>query len=163
MHSTVAVVSGPQGERRIPVEEFCTGPGANVLGRGELLVALDVPAPAKGFGAAYQRFIPRNEMDIAVAGVASALTLSEDGATIASGRIALAAVGPKPLFAAGASAFLAGKPATPETFAEAGEVASTEATPIADMRGTAEHRVELVKVLTRRTLAIALERAQANR
>ncbi|MCY4583817.1 MAG: FAD binding domain-containing protein, partial [Chloroflexi bacterium] len=69
VHSTVGVVRGPQGERRVPVEEFCTGPGANVLGRGELLVALEAPAPPKGFGAAYQRFIPRNEMDIAVAGV----------------------------------------------------------------------------------------------
>ena len=147
----------------MPVEDFCTAPGATVLGRGELLVALEVPAPAKGFGAAYQRFIPRNEMDIAVVGVGSALTLDADGERIASGRIALAAVGPRPLFAAQASAFLAGKPATPQTFAEAGEIASTEATPIGDMRGTAEHRVELVKVLTRRTLAIALGRAQANR
>ena len=163
VHSTVAVVHGPQGERRVPVEDFCTAPGATVLGRGELLVALEVPAPAKGFGAAYQRFIPRNEMDIAVVGVGSALTLDADGERIASGRIALAAVGPRPLFAAQASAFLAGKPATPQTFAEAGEIASTEATPIGDMRGTAEHRVELVKVLTRRTLAIALGRAQANR
>ena len=163
VHSTVAVVRGPQGERRLPVEDFCTGPGATVLGPGELLVALEVPAPPKGFGAAYQRFIPRNEMDIAVAGVGSALTLGEDGSTIESGRIAMAAVGPTPLFAAQASAFLAGKPATAETFAEAGEVASTEATPIGDMRGTAEHRVELVKVLTRRTLAVALGRAQANR
>ena len=163
VHSTVAVVRGPQGERRLPVEDFCTGPGATVLGPGELLVALEVPAPPKGFGAAYQRFIPRNEMDIAVAGVGSALTLGEDGSTIESGRIAMAAVGPTPLFAARASAFLAGKPATAETFAEAGEVASTEATPIGDMRGTAEHRVELVKVLTRRTLAVALGRAQANR
>ena len=163
VHSTVAVVRGPQGERRLPVEDFCTGPGATVLGPGELLVALEVPAPPKGFGAAYQRFIPRNEMDIAVAGVGSALTLGEDGSTIESGRIALAAVGPTPLFAAQASAFLAGKPATAETFAEAGETASTEATPIGDMRGTAEHRVELVKVLTRRTLGVALGRAQANR
>ena len=163
VHSAVGVVIGPQGERRVPVEEFCTGPGATVLGRGDLLVALELPAPPRGFGAAYQRFIPRNEMDIAVAGVASALTLDESGAGIVSGRIALAAVGPKPLLAAEASAFLAGKPATPETFAEAGVIASTEASPIGDMRGTAEHRLELVKVLTRRTLAVALGRAQEHR
>ena len=162
VHSTVAEVRGPHGERRVPVEEFCTAPGATVLERGEVLVALEAPLPPKGFGAAYQRFIPRNEMDIAVAGVGSSFTLDDAGEKIVSGRIALAAVGPKPLFAAQASAFLAGKPATPETFAEAGEIASTEAMPIGDMRGTAEHRVELVKVLTRRTLAVALERAQAN-
>ena len=162
VHSGVAVVRGPSGERLIPVEDFCTGPGASALQRGELLAAIEMPVPAKGFGAAYRRFIPRNEMDIAVVGVASAITLDDPGANIASGRIALAAVGPTPILAQKASAFLAGKPATAETFAEAGEIASTEASPIEDMRGTPSQRIDLVKVLTRRTLAVALGRAQAN-
>lgn len=160
VHSALAVARGPQGEREIPVEEFCTGPGANVLRRGELLVALRTPLPPECFGAAYQRFIPRNEMDIAVAGAASALTLDADGA-VASARIALASVAPTPILARRASAFLAGKPPTAETFAEAGEVAASEASPIADMRGTREHRLQLVKTLTRRTLAVALERARS--
>ena len=162
VHSGAAHIRGPNGARSLPVEEFCTGPGRNALQAGELLVSIEIPAPAKGFGAAYLRFIPRNEMDIAIAGVASAITLDDSGA-IASGRIALAAVGPTPILATQASAFLAGKPASPETFAEAGEIASTEASPIEDMRGGPAQRVELVKVLTRRTLAVALERAQANR
>lgn len=163
VHSGTARVHGPAGERTIPVEEFCTGPGATVLQDGELLVSIDLPAPAPGFGAAYQRFIPRNEMDIAIAGAASALTLDADGASIVSGRIALAAVGPTPLVAERASRFLAGKPANEETFAEAGEIASGEASPIEDMRGTPAQRIKLVSVLTRRTLAVALERARANR
>lgn len=162
VHSGVALIAGPNGRRRLPVEDFCTGPGQNALEDGELLVAIELPAPPKGFGAAYQRFIPRNEMDIAIAGVASAITLDDSGA-VASGRIALAAVGPTPILAREASAFLAGKPASPETFAEAGEIASGEASPIEDMRGTPAQRLELVKVLTRRTLGVALERAQANR
>ncbi len=162
VHSCVARIAGPNGERTLPVEEFCTGPGRNALQDGELLTTIEAPLPPRGFGAAYQRFIPRNEMDIAVAGVASAITLDESG-TIASGRIAMAAVGPTPILAQGASAFLEGKPATPETFAEAGEIASSEASPIEDMRGTPAQRLELVKVLARRTLGVACERAQANR
>ena len=163
VHSAAAKLRGPEGERDAPVEAFCTGPGANVLRRGELLVEIELPPPPERFGAAYQRFIPRNEMDIAVAGVASAVALDEDGSAIVSARLALAAVGPTPILAERASAFLTGKPATPETFAEAGKIAASEASPIADMRGTKEHRLQLIETLTRRTLAVALARARTSR
>ncbi len=97
-------------------------------------------------------------MDIAVVGVASSLQLSEDGSAIRSARIALAAVAPTPVVAVVASEFLAGKPASDEVFEEAGELAKQVATPISDMRGTAEYRVHLVGVLTKRTLATAAAR-----
>ncbi len=61
-HKAVANVTGPDGDRSVPVSEFCTGPGSNVLKAGELLVSLHLPAPVAGFGAGYLRFIPRNEM-----------------------------------------------------------------------------------------------------
>jgi carbon-monoxide dehydrogenase medium subunit len=155
----VAVIAGPNGSREVAVEEFCTGPGKNVLQRGELLTAIRFPAPAAKSGSAYERFIPRNEMDIAVVGVASAVKLSASGDTIESARIGLGAVAATPKFAAEASAWLAGKPATAETFAQAGELAKKVATPISDMRGTAEFRTHLVGVLVKRTLAKAVERA----
>jgi len=162
VHSAVVTLTGVGGTRTMPVEEFTTGPGRNALGHGEMLVKIDLPKPAAHFGAAYQRFIPRNEMDIAVVGVASAVTLDASGQKIDSARIALASVGPTPIFAKKASDFLAGQPATEETFAKAGEIASTEATPISDMRGTIEQRHHLVGVLTRRTLAQAVQRARGN-
>src|SRR5581483_8947152 len=71
----VCVIAGPNGERRVPAEEFCTAPGRNVLGQGELLVRLEFPAPAPRSGAHFLRFIPRNEMDIAVVNVCAAVTL----------------------------------------------------------------------------------------
>src|SRR5438876_3037519 len=61
-------ISSPRGAREIAVEDFCTAPGRNVLQPGELLVSLHLPPPAPQSGARYLRFIPRNEMDIAVAG-----------------------------------------------------------------------------------------------
>ena len=65
-HSAICHIAGPNGRREVAVEDFCTAPGRNQLGRGEFLVSIQVPAPQAGFGAAYLRFIPRNEMDIAV-------------------------------------------------------------------------------------------------
>lgn len=154
------VIAGPDGRREVPAESFCTGPGRNVLQRGEILTTIVLPPPETLCGSAYERFIPRNEMDIAVAGAGSWVKLGRDGTTIERARIGLAAVAPTPLFAAEASQWLGGKPATDETFERAGELAQRVATPISDMRGTAEFRVHLVGVLARRTLARAVERAR---
>jgi carbon-monoxide dehydrogenase medium subunit len=154
-------IAGPQGRRSVPVVQFCTAPGRNVLARGELLVSLVFPPSAERAGAAYLRFIPRNEMDIAVVGVGSWLRLAGDGRTIEQARIGLGAVAPTPVLAAAACDFLAGKSAVPESFAQAGELAKQAARPISDKRGTAEYRTHLVGVLVRRTLAIAAQRAGA--
>ncbi len=153
-------LAGPQGRRTVPVAEFCSGPGKNVLGRGEILTTLEFPPRTPRSGAAYLRFIPRNEMDIAVVGAASWVQLDETGKTIEQARIALAAVGPTPLVATAAADSLAGKPANDETYAAAGDLARQVASPISDKRGTAEYRVHLVGVLVKRTLEIAVARAR---
>jgi xanthine dehydrogenase FAD-binding subunit len=153
-------IAGPGGRRTVPVADFCTAPGKNVLQKGELLTALEFAAPQKGDGSHYLRFIPRNEMDIAVVGCGAWVRLSADGKTITAARISLGAVAPKPLFAAEASSFLTGKPATEESFKQAGELAKKIATPISDMRGPAEYRTHLVGVLIVRTLTKAVERAR---
>ena len=131
-----------------------------MLQKGEILTTIVLPPPLARGGSAYERFIPRNEMDIAVAGAGSWVKLSASGTTIEQARIGLAAVAPTPVFAAEASSWLAGKPATEENFARAGDLARKVAAPINDMRGTAEFRVHLVGVLTRRTLATAVQRAR---
>lgn len=152
-------IAGPNGERDVAVEDFVTGPGETVLGAGELLVEFRIPAPQGQTADCYQRFIPRNEMDIAVVGVGSCVAL--DGDTCTAARIGLGAVAPTHLFAEEASAYLVGKPFTDENIARAAELAQGIATPISDMRGTAEFRTHLVGVLTRRTLKQAGERARA--
>ena len=154
----VANISGPNGNRQVAVEDFCTGPGQNVLQNGELLVSIHFPAPVANSGAHYQRFIPRNEMDIAVAGVGASVVL--DNGNIASARIALAAVAPTPLFVTAAGDALVGKPANEESVQEAANIARDAARPITDMRGTAEYRTHLCEVLTRRVLNEAIQRAK---
>ncbi len=147
----------------MPVAEFCTAPGRNVLGRGEILTTLELPPTPKHASSAYLRFIPRNEMDIAVVGAASWARLNAKGDTIEEARVALAAVAPTPLALNDAAKWLAGKPATEATFAKAGEMGTAAARPISDKRGTVEYRKHLAGVLVKRTLAIAVERARGAR
>ena len=156
----VANIAGPNGTRQVAVEDFCTGPGRNILEPGEILVSINVPAPAANSGANYLRFIPRNEMDIAVAGVGSAVVLDDSGQNFVSARIALASVAPTPVFCRDAGASLAGKPVSDESIEEAARLAMEDAKPITDMRGTIRQRVHLVGVLTRRTLNNAIKRAR---
>lgn len=156
--SATCKIAGPGGERTIAVEDFCTGPGRNALGPGELLVSLHLPAPRAAQGARYLRFIPRNEMDIAVAGAGVSVVL-RDG-HFESARIALAAVAPTPLFVREAGDALAGQAVNDESIARAASIARQAARPITDMRGTIEYRRHLCEVLTRRALQEAVERAR---
>jgi len=154
----VANIAGPGGERSVPVEDFCTAPGKTVLQPGEMLVSLHFPPPAPHSGACYLRFIPRNEMDIAVAGAGVSVVLNNGD--IQSARVSLASVAPTPLFVKEAGDALAGKPATEESVRIASELARDAAKPITDMRGTMEYRTHLCEVLTRRALLTAIERAK---
>lgn len=160
-HSATARIVGPGGERTVPVAEFCTGPGRNVLQPTEMLVSLHLPAPPPRFGARYLRFIPRNEMDIAVVGAGASVVLNGAGDSFASGRVALGAVAPTPLFVEAVGAALAGKPVSDETITAAAAIAREAARPISDMRGTAEHRRHLAGVLTARALRGAVDRAKS--
>jgi CO/xanthine dehydrogenase FAD-binding subunit len=155
-----ARVVGSKGERIVPVEKFCTAPGATVLQPGEILLELLVDAPERHSSDAYLRFIPRNEMDIAVVGVGGSITLEPDENRVSAARLALGAVGPTPIFAAEASNALVGKKLDEGTIEEASRLAIAAATPIDDMRGTAEFRRHVVGVLTRRVVAKAVERAR---
>ncbi len=154
------VIAGPKGRRTVAVEDFCTGPSANVLQDGELLVSMTFPPPTARSGAHYLRFIPRNEMDIAIAGVGASVVLDQSKTRIESARIALASVAPTPVVAKEAQDLLAGKEANEAAIEAAGEAAKAAAKPITDMRGTVKQRVHLVGVLTRRALRKAIERAK---
>lgn len=162
VYGATCQVLGPGGARQLAAEDFVVAPGQNALQPGEFLTGLRVPLPPPGFGAAYLRFTPRSEMDLAVVGCAAALSLDSSGGTIQSCRLALGAVAPRPFLARAAGEYLAGKPPTPEHFAEAARLAQLAARPITDMRGTSGQRLHLVGVLARRALNTALARARAS-
>lgn len=157
--ATLEIVS-PQGHRQVAIEDFCTGPGENVMRPDEMMVSLHLPPPPRNFGSRYVRFIPRNEMDIAVVGAGVSVELSDDKSTIKSARISLASVAPTPLFVKEAGDALAGQPITEENIRKASNLAQKAARPITDMRGTIDYRIHLCEVLTRRALNTAIERAK---
>jgi carbon-monoxide dehydrogenase medium subunit len=152
-----AVIAGPGGQRTVPLAEFFLGVRRTVLAPDELLLEIVVPSPGRGSGGNYLRHTPRRELDIAVVGVASQLTIQDGVCTKA--RIALAAVAPTPLRVPAAEEALAGQALTPELIARAAGLAVDAARPISDQRGSADFRRHLVRVLTRRTLTTAHERA----
>jgi aerobic carbon-monoxide dehydrogenase medium subunit len=154
-----AVITGPKGERRVPIATFFTGVRRTVLAPDEILVEIVVPNPGPHSGGNYLRHTPRRELDIAVVGVASQLTLANGICTKA--RIALAAVAPVPLRATAAEQALEGQAVTADRIKRAADLAVDAARPISDQRGSAEFRSHLVRVLTRRTLTTALARASA--
>jgi carbon-monoxide dehydrogenase medium subunit len=154
-----AVIAGPGGRRTVPVASFFRGVRQTALAPGELLVELVLQPPPPRSGGTYLRHTPRRELDIAVVGVASQLTLSNG--TCARARIALAAVAPTPVRATAAEQALEGQAVTPALIERAADLARAAARPIDDQRGSAEFRRHLVGVLARRTLETALARAAA--
>ena len=153
------LIAGPGGNRTVPVEDFVTGPGTSCLQSGELLVELQIPAPPEHSADAYQRFTPRNEMDIAVVGVATSITLDAQGACL-SARVALGAVAAKAILVPAIGERLVGSMLDERTLENAANTASSAASPIDDKRGTADFRREIAGVLTRRTIQAAAERAR---
>lgn len=161
VHRAICRVAAASGECLVNVEDFCTGPGETVLAENEILVSLTLPRPAARTGSAYLRFIPRNEMDIAVAGVAAAVTLEADGETIVDAHVALSAVAPTPVYIHDLRERLIGARLDDAAVEATARLAQAAARPITDMRGSAEQRRHLVGVLTRRALRGAAERARS--
>jgi carbon-monoxide dehydrogenase medium subunit len=157
-----ALVVGPGGRRRVPLGSFFVGVRQTVLAPDELLLEIAVPAPGPRSGGQYLRHTPRRELDIAVVGVASQITLA-DGGVCEKARIALAAVAPTPVRALAAEQALVGQALSPALIDRAAQLAVEAARPISDQRGSADFRRHLVRVLTRRTLTTALARARAGR
>ncbi len=156
----VCDIAGPGGAHEVPVEKFCTAPGRTVLTRGELLVRFRSPPPKPHSGAAYVRFIPRNEMDIAVVGAGVAVTLDAGKGRCTAARIALAAVAPTPLFVPDAGAALIDGALGDALIEKAARAAQAAARPITDMRADADYRRHLVGVLVKRALQQAIQRAR---
>jgi CO/xanthine dehydrogenase FAD-binding subunit len=150
------VLAGPSGERRMPIRDFFKGPGLTAAGDDEIVAAIIVKAPTGYAGAGYLNLGVRKSQDCNIVNVASFLELDDKAERITTARIALGSVGPTPLRALKAENVLQGEKPDEQTFEQAAEAATQDCTPILDFRGSAEYRRDMVRVLTRRTLAMAL-------
>ena len=150
------VAVGPSGEREIPVADFFEGPLTTNLSHGEILTEIRIPMPPVGSGGAYLK-LERKVGDYAIAGVAAMVTVA-DGVCQQAG-IGLTNAGSTPVKTGTAESFLVGKSLDEETIREAAQLASQEADPEADLRGSVEYKRDMVRVLAGRALRVALERA----
>jgi CO/xanthine dehydrogenase FAD-binding subunit len=155
--ATVTIV-GPNGRRNVPVEDLATGPGKTILGKGELVESVFLPARPPNSGDAYLRFIPRSEMDIAVVGAGVSLALDKTG-VCRDARVSLGAVAERVLLVADAGRAIIGSKVDEEALDKLAAAASAACRPIDDKRGTKEFRIKVAGVLARRAAKIALERA----
>jgi carbon-monoxide dehydrogenase medium subunit len=153
-----ASIAGPNGRRTIPVEAVPTGPGKTSLAKGEIIEAILLEKRSAGSGDAYQRFIPRTEMDIAVVSAGVNLTLDGQGA-IATARVALGVVAATVLLVKEAAEILVGTRLDEATLERLANACSQACRPIDDKRGTIEFRKKVAGVLARRVAATAYTRA----
>jgi aerobic carbon-monoxide dehydrogenase medium subunit len=158
VYGAEAVVTGPSGERSVALGDFFTGPGMTVLTPDEIITRFRIPAPPAGAGAGYLNLGVRKGQDCNIVNVASYLALAADG-HISEARIVMGSVGPTPVRATTAETLLKGERPDDALFARAGKAAAGDCTPILDFRGSAEYRRDMVGVLTRRTLAMAVKEA----
>ncbi|MGB2843659.1 MAG: xanthine dehydrogenase family protein subunit M [Candidatus Aminicenantaceae bacterium] len=151
-------LQGLESSRKVSLSEFFRGPRETACKTGELLTFILIPLLPPGTGISYLKFTLREANALAVASVASRVTL-KDG-RINRAAIVLGAVAPTPIMALRASEFLINREPSQSTFEKAALLAKEEGEPISDIRGSIWYRKELISVLTRRTLSEALERAQ---
>jgi carbon-monoxide dehydrogenase medium subunit len=155
----VARIVGPQGTRDLPVIDVPQGPGKTALERGEFIASILLPARGPRSSDAYLRFIPRTEMDIAVAGCGVSLSLDEEGRVTAS-SVALGAVGPKVMLVEEAAEAIKRRVLDEAALNDLAAACSRAATPIDDKRGTVDFRRHVAGVLARRAAVIAETRAK---
>ena len=154
-----AVICGKTGTRVVELADFFLGPGATVLGAGEMLTHLKIPLTRNRQGSVYYKLSTRKAMDLAFVGVAVLLELDRGG-QISKARIALGAVAPTPIRVPSAEKLLEGRVLDLDAARESAELAAQSCKPISDLRASAEYRREMVRELCQQGLLTAYRQAK---
>jgi carbon-monoxide dehydrogenase medium subunit len=144
---------GPKGQRWIDMNDLAAGYYQTTLERDELIADVHVPAQPSGVCTAYAKFTALSADDWPTVGVAAWFRI--ESSQIAEARVAISAATERPVRVTAAEAVLTGAPPTPETFATAAEAAADGAETLADIRGSAAYKREMIRVYVRRALAQA--------
>ncbi len=157
-----AEIYGKTGMRVIELDKFFLGPGATVLGDGELLSRLKIRLTSNRQGSVYYKLSTRKAMDLAFVGVAVFVELGGDD-KISRARLALGAVAPTPIRVPSAEKLLKGVRLSPEVARESAELAARSCEPISDHRASAEYRREMVRELCQQGLLTAYRQAKSQK
>lgn len=155
VYGAEVVLASSRGERAVPVEEFITGPGKNILAKDEMLVEVIVPVPAGASGAAFTK---KTRVKADISKINIAVYLKREGKILKDCRIALGSVGPTVVRVPKAEVSLTGKSFSAGLAEAAARIVSEEIKPIDDNRSTAEYRKEIAKVIVEDTLNLAWHR-----
>lgn len=143
--------------RQVALSDLWTGPGRTSANPDELCVYIIIPHPPARSGSAYVRLEYRRAMEIAVVGAGASVVLAEDG-SIVSGRVAMTSVAPTIVELANASDAMVGLSPV-EAATVIGAMASDQAVPISDLRGSDRYRRHTIGVMAARALDAAARRA----
>jgi carbon-monoxide dehydrogenase medium subunit len=154
------VARGPKGERSIAIDDFFTGLFESSLSPGEILTEIRIPSPKPGSSGAYVK-IERKVGDYATTAVA--VQLEAAGDVCKAIRIGLTNVNPTPMRAKQAEASLLGQALTQQNLEAAAKLAAAECDPSSDLRGSAEYKRDVTRVVVKRAIAIALARVTGAR
>jgi carbon-monoxide dehydrogenase medium subunit len=157
-----AKITGPNGQRIIPVEELFVDFYTTSLAEDEILTQVVIPPLPARSGIEYIRFSSSSVVDKPSAGVAVRLTLETSSEAVQAARIVLGCVGATPVRARRAEGLMTGKELTLELAEEAGGIASEECSPTSDLRGSEQYKRAIVRVLVKRAAPQAYEQALGN-
>jgi CO/xanthine dehydrogenase FAD-binding subunit len=152
-----AILQSASGTRSVPMGELWLGPGRTVAAPHELLVAIDLPALAPGTSSCYVRLEYRRQMEIAIVGAGTQVTLVNG--VITDARVAMTAVSATIRRIAAAEEALIGTSGDRAAADAAGEAVSQACAPISDVRGSESYRRAMVGVIARRAVQAAVTRA----
>lgn len=152
------LVAGPDGERRVGIDDFWTGYRETVLRKGDVIRAVEIPLPGVREGTAFLKLGVRRAMEISIVCVGARVALDDDGAISGVG-IGLGSVAPTTVRAAASEQLLLGEKPAPGLLAQAGAAAIEAGSPIDDLRASADYRRAMIPVMVERALGLALQRA----
>lgn len=145
------VIQGPDGERRLSIEDFLVDYYTTALAPGELITEIRLPPPAEGDRGHYARHLRTAAEHRPLVSVAAWVRHGANGC--AAARLVVGASTVVPTRVPRAEEYLIANPATEATVAEAAELIASDISPISDARGSAAYRREMVRVVARRSLA----------
>ena len=148
---------GPAGERDLPIATFFRGFFETALDAGEIVTGVSLPVPAPGLGAHYEKFVTRSSEDRPCLGVFAAVRLDPDGRTCRELRVAVGAASETPQRYPDLEALAVGQELTDDVLGAVGDGYAERVDTLADLRGSAWYRTEMIRVWVRR----AVRRAQA--
>jgi carbon-monoxide dehydrogenase medium subunit len=153
VYDAIVVIAGPDGTRRMPIDDFIVGPGTTALERGELVTMIELPVPEQPVGVAYTRMTRRRGTDLA--SITLCCGVDQGGTT----RLAYGSVGPRAILVVDESGVLADPQASVEEKADTLDRMFVDASPSpTSMRASPEYRLAMLRILGTRSLQKAIER-----